>query len=155
MRREERHNQESSQTQKQVLDYLQSHFGLEPSLFSDFCFYLTSKGRIYLGPRQIINQPKIVTLGIMIARADSGIKPTTNLFQVFGRHITKNILQLTKEQTIKYVKGEDMILHDTSAASDGYVLLKFNDYPLGCGLLKGKTLKNMMPKAKRLGLKYI
>lgn len=144
--------------QKEVLEYLDSRFGLNKILFENFGLYLGTKGKIYLGPRHLVDKLKIVTLGIMIARADNGIKPTTNLFQIFGNYVTKNYVGLNREQTITYVKGEDMNLGaDVSLdnASDGYVLLKYNKIPLGCGFLKGKALRNMMPKAKRLGLKFI
>ncbi|VVC02470.1 Ribosomal RNA small subunit methyltransferase F [Candidatus Bilamarchaeum dharawalense] len=141
--------------QSEVLAYLYSRFGFDQKLFDNFGLYLGSKGKIYLGPKQLIKEPKIVTLGIMIARADGGIKPTTNLFQIFGKQITKNYIKISKEQAIVYVKGEDMNLGDIQNASDGYVLIKYGDIPLGCGFLKGHALKNMMPKAKRIGLKYI
>jgi NOL1/NOP2/fmu family ribosome biogenesis protein len=42
-----------------------------------------------------------------------------------------------------------------AGASDGYVLLVHRDQPLGCGLLRGDSIRNMLPKAKRLELKFI
>lgn len=142
--------------QKEVLEYLNSRFGLTQTLFDDFGLYLGAKGKIYLGPKHLVDKLKIVTLGIMIARADNGIKPTTNLFQTFGKHVTKNYVELNREQTIVYIKGEDMNLNaDLPHADDGYVLLNYGQIPLGCGFLKGKALRNMMPKAKRLKLKFI
>jgi len=137
-----------------VLEYLDERFGLGPELFSDFGFYLASKGRVYLGPKQSIPKPRIVTIGLLVARVSDAIKPTTNLLQAFGRHVKKNSIPLTKEQTVSYARGED-IRPESGDVTDGYVLLTSDGHPLGCGLLKDGTIKNMLPKAKRTELKYL
>ena len=137
-----------------VLEYLEERFDLKPELFSDFGFYLASKGRVFLGPKRGIDRPRIVTIGLLIGRVDNAVKPTTNLLQAFGKHIKKNAISLTKEQTISYVKGQDIML-DSGDITDGYVLLNYSGHHLGCGLLKGGTIKNMLPKAKRMVLKHL
>jgi NOL1/NOP2/fmu family ribosome biogenesis protein len=141
--------------QKDVLGYLETRFGLGAENFKDHRLYLASKERLYLGPKFVPDDRKIVTLGILIARASSSIKPTTNLFQLFGGRITKNIILLDKAQTIIFAKGEDLPITDPQGATDGYVLLKYGNIPLGCGLLKTGQLKNMLPKAKRLGISFL
>ncbi|MEW6748904.1 MAG: hypothetical protein AB1295_04320 [Candidatus Micrarchaeota archaeon] len=152
-----------------VLEYLEERFGLGPEVFKDFGFYLASKGRVYLGPRRAIDRPKVVTVGLLIARAGDSIKPTTNLLQAFGRQVKKNEIRLSREQTLSYVRGEDIRMAGPGSSAspqtvsglgspvsgDGYVLLTYEGYPLGCGLLKAGTIKNMLPKAKRLELKYL
>lgn len=137
-----------------VLDYLEGRFGLDPELFSGSGFYLASKGRVYLGPQQSIPKPRIVTIGLLVARVGENIKPTTNLLQAFGRHVKKNSIALSREQTLAYARGED-ISPDAGDATEGYVLLSYEGHPLGCGLLKDGTIKNMLPKAKRTELKYL
>lgn len=140
-----------------VLEYLEKRFGLDRSIFAEHSFYIASKGRIYLGPKHAIGSPRIVTLGLLIARADGSIKPTTNLLQIFGRSVTRNALNLEKGQAIAYAKGEDIKVDKTQHAdvSDGYVLLKYGNHPLGCGLIKSGVIKNMLPKAKRLEIKFL
>jgi NOL1/NOP2/fmu family ribosome biogenesis protein len=138
----------------QVLSYLQERFCMPKSLFDNHSLYLGPKGRLYLGPAQIPPSLKIVSPGLLIARADGGIKPSTNLFQLFGGHVTKNIVELGQDSVKKFVKGDDLLISGTERkdATDGYVLVRFNGYSLGCALLKGAALKNQVPKAKRLGL---
>jgi NOL1/NOP2/fmu family ribosome biogenesis protein len=143
--------------QRLVLTYLEERFGLESAHFDGFGLYLASKGRVYLGPKNLIGGPRIVTLGLLIARIGGAVKPSTNLLQLFGRKVTRNFIELTREEAISYAKGGDVALSDrhVTASTDGYILLRYQYLPLGCGLLKGKTVKNMLPKAKRLELRYL
>ncbi len=147
-------------TQSRVLDYLEQRFGLDKSLFLEYSFYLGVKDRLYLGPRSDradMNGMRVATVGLMVARADEHIKPTTNLLQVFGRRIAKSVIDLDKEKAGKFVSGEDIILtpSEIGLVSEGYVLLRYLGIPLGCGHLKDRAIKNMLPKAKRLKLRFI
>lgn len=146
-----------AQMRKDLLSYFEGRFGLEPSAFDDFGLYMASRGRVYLGPRRIIDRPRVVTVGLLVARTGGAIKPTTNLLQAFGRRVTKNRVELTRAQAIAYAKGDDLSLEEgqLAGASDGYILLSYESFPLGCGLLKKRSVKNMLPKAKRLELSFI
>lgn len=140
-----------------VLDYLEGRFGLHPDLFKDYRMYLASKGRIYMGPRNVPGMPKIATIGLLIARVNGSVKPSTNLLQVMGLHVTKSDVELTKEQALIFAKGQDVKLSPAQLSSlrDGYILMRFQTFPLGCGLLQLGNVKNQLPKAKRLALKFI
>jgi len=154
---EPRETRSPKDLQRMVLDYLDERFGLEEKLFEKLGLYLASKGRVYLGPKSAIAKPRVVTLGLLIARISGAVKPSTNLLQVFGKKVTKNFIELTKEQTIVFANGSDVNVEQNQLAdaSEGYVLLRYHEAQLGCGLLKGKSIKNMLPKAKRLEIKYI
>lgn len=141
--------------QSEVLGYLERRFGLAPENFKEHRFYLASRERLYLGPKRVPDDRRIATLGILVARASSSIKPTTNLFQLFGDRITRNFLALDAKQAAAFARGEDLQIGDTGGATDGYVLLRYLDIPLGCGLLRGKGVKNMLPKAKRLEVLHL
>lgn len=142
--------------QKDVLDYLDERFGLGEDVFRKHRFYLASKGRLFLGPKWMPDDRRVVSVGLLVARAaGKGIKPTTNLFQTFGKLITRNALELDRESTIAYAKGEDLELDTAPPATDGYVLLRYRNTQLGCGLLKGKSVRNMLPKAKRLEISLL
>lgn len=158
--KKERKNERSSPPealQRLVLTYLEERFGLAPALFEDFGFYLASKGRVYLGPKNFIGVSGIVTVGILVARVSKTVKPSTNLLQAFGHYVTRNFVELDREQTTAYAKGKDIMLSERQicSVSDGYVLLRYKNFPLGCGLCKGNLVRNMLPKAKRLMLKYL
>jgi NOL1/NOP2/fmu family ribosome biogenesis protein len=140
-----------------VLDYLDKRFGLGEDVFSGYGFYLASKGRVYLGPKRTIDKPRVVTVGLLIARVTDTVKPTTNLLQAFGPLVKKNIVTLDREPAVRFCKGEDLMFKEQppGAIGDGYILLTYENNPLGCGHLKGKIMKNMLPKAKRLDIKNL
>jgi len=144
-------------TKEKVFSYLEERFGLGRSLFDDYGLYMASKGRIYLGPRRVPDLPKIATIGLLVARVTGAVKPSTNLLQALGKQVTRNIVDATREQAIVYARGTDF-KPDSSAVSgitDGYVLVRYEGASLGCGLLQKGMVKNMLPKAKRLELKFI
>jgi NOL1/NOP2/fmu family ribosome biogenesis protein len=147
----------SPQQKRLVLEYLEKRFGIEHHHFNKFEMYAGSKGRIFLGPKTTIYRPTPVSVGLLIARIGRSIKPSTNLLQLFGRYVKKNFVSLTKEQTLQYLRGEDLELSEfeIQKATEGYVLLVYFDFPLGCGLLKGNNIKNMLPKAKRLDVEFL
>jgi len=64
---------------------------------------------------------------------------------------------LKHEDAIPFIRGEDLELsaEDIHQATDGYVLVKYLDFPLGCSFLRGRTLRNMIPKDRSVGLKLI
>ncbi|MFH0884138.1 MAG: hypothetical protein V1861_00325 [Candidatus Micrarchaeota archaeon] len=144
-------------TKEKVFGYLEERFGLARSIFDDYGLYMASKGRIYLGPRRVPDLPKIATIGLLIARVNVAVKPSTNLLQAVGRHVSKSIINVTKEQALAYAKGGDFKPEPAAIGgiSEGYVLVRFEGAPLGCGLLQKGMVKNMLPKAKRLEIRYI
>jgi len=137
-----------------VLSYLESRFGLPKKLFSAFQLYLSAKGRIFLGPL-VPESISLLSVGLGIARrSPSGaVKPSTAVLQLFGQHITKSKIELSREQAVLYLSGESFPIEPSVA--DGYVLLTYKSQPLGCGLLKAGQLKNMLPKARRQVVQFL
>ncbi len=140
-----------------VSAYLEERFGLGPDAFEGYGMYLASKGRVYLGPKTAIDKPKVVTLGLLIARVGGTVKPSTNLLQLYGRRITRNLIGLDKDQAAAFARGEDVRLQEGQDpdCSEGYVLMSYSGTPMGCGFLKAGMVKNLLPKAKRLELKHL
>jgi len=147
----------SPQDQEKILIYFEERFGIQRQLFEDFRFYSASKGRIYIGPKNLIEKPKPVTGGILIARISRDIKPTTIFLQLFGKNATKNKIRLNKEHTIRFIQGENLDLTNNKVqdASNGYVLITYLDFPVGCGLLKGHHIRNVIPRPKLLDLEFL
>jgi NOL1/NOP2/fmu family ribosome biogenesis protein len=138
-----------------VLDYLESRFGLDPRLLDGYSFYVSAKGRVIIGPAEI-PEMRIDTAGILIARVYQNVKPTSNLLQLFGRQMSHAIVKLEREEAHRYMEGLDMPLPEYAEVDfdDGYVLMQYAGYPLGCALLKEGKIKNMLPRAKRLDLQF-
>ena len=142
---------------EEVIAYFKDRFGIEDSAFAGYSFYDGGKGRIYLGPLQIPARPPAVCAGLTIARMDEAVKPTTNILQLWGDRIKKNFVSVGKEKALKFMNGEDITVsgNEVEHATDGYVVIRYLDFSLGCGLLKVGKIKNMLPKVKRLVVKHL
>ncbi len=152
--------------QKDILRYFEERFGISKKLFADHKLYSDQKGRVFLGPKVAAAGDIAVFIGMQTARIENGssklakptsmrIRPSTNFFQLFGKHATKNFISLSKEQAQAYAKGEDIELTQPTGSTEGYVLLKYLDYPLGCGLLKNGNVKNVLPKERRMKVEFL
>lgn len=140
-----------------TLEYLQRRFGLAADLLDGFTFYASANGRIILGPQEIDPVLSPDTAGLLIARIGNSVKPSTNLLQLIGGRATRGCVTLSREQAVRYIKGLDLEVTavEIGDTTEGYVLLKYLSFPLGCGLLQGTHIKNMLPKAKRLDVKFL
>ena len=135
-------------TLEEVLEYMEERFGIRRERFRDFRLYLGSKGRIFLGPKNVPPKVNPVTIGILAFRTGNSIKPTSNLIQIFGDSIDRNAVELSREEAIAYIRGEDLG-QKPSDATDGYVVLRYRSMTLGIGMLKEGRIRNMLPKARR------
>jgi len=147
-----------SQEQESIaLSYLEKRFGIKRDVFKEFSLYAGSKGRIFLGPSAEFDMTLAETVGILIARVQKGLKPSSDLFQLFGKYVTRNGIALTRSQVKSYLRGDNVQLspREIGDASRGYVMLKYLDQPIACGLLKGNWVENVMPKANRLSLDFL
>jgi hypothetical protein len=135
-----------------VLEYFAERFGIEKAAFDGYGLYMGSRGRVYLGPEKLTEKPSIIAPGMLVARIAGAIKPSTNFIQMFGHLAVKNVISLSREQAARFAKGDDL---ECEEGSDGYVILSYAGQPLGCGMLKGKNLKNLLPKSRRQELKYL
>ena len=137
-----------------VIDYFFERFGIEKAVFDGFGIYAGLKGKIYLGPKKLIEKPNLVTPGVLIARDLKTVKPSTNFIQLFGHLAKKNFVELSKDDAVRFMKGEDLALEKTDA-ENGYVVVRYENYSLGCGFLEDKNLRNQVPKAKRVEVTYL
>ena len=64
---------------------------------------------------------------------------------IVGKFAKKNIIELDEEDAIKWMSGENLNIE-----AEGYVILKWGPYFLGCGKGDGKSIKNYVPKDRRL-----
>lgn len=66
--------------------------------------------------------------------------------QLVGPHAKKNVLEITKEQSRAWLKGEDLAAEENLS---GFVLIKHNDF-FGTGKIKEGKVLNFIPKGRRL-----
>jgi len=56
------------------------------------------------------------------------------------------IINLSLDQAYSWVRGRNLDIK----APEGYVILKYDGYYLGCGLSRGEHIKNLYPKHRRI-----
>jgi NOL1/NOP2/fmu family ribosome biogenesis protein len=61
--------------------------------------------------------------------------------------ITKNIFELNKEQSIQWMKGEEL---NIETGKKEFLIMKYNDDFIGCGKASEKKITNYIPKNRRL-----
>lgn len=143
----------STKNRKDVLEYFQEHFNITKDTFTGYELYEDKKGRIFLGTPELPQDLRIVAPGLQIATIDKTVKPSTTLLQLIGKKIKKNTIMLTQQQAIQFIRGEDIELEKEQM--QGYVLLKYKEHPLGCGHYKNGIIKNMLPKGRKINIKFI
>ena len=144
------------ETIHRVLEYFSERLGISPVVFGSWVFFAGPRGRVFLGPPTTLGLEVADTCGILIARVQKTVKPSTFLFQSFGRHVTRNIIVLDREQAGRFCKGEDIELSVdvTADVARGFVMVTYDEMPLGCGLFKDGHLENQIPKPHRIELKH-
>jgi NOL1/NOP2/fmu family ribosome biogenesis protein len=144
---------------KEFLGYLEERFGIGKDSFSGFSFHETPD-KIYIMsadiPQNDLNGLRIVQTGIVAGRIfDKGgkFKPTTNFLQIFGKFAVKSIVQLSEKEKEDFVRGLDIENKTAEGVENGYVIVKFGNDVLGCGIYSEGNIKNQIPKARRLALR--
>ena len=135
-----------------ILEYCMERFGINNKIFVNYNWHIGSKNRVYIGPEEL-ERIKPESIGISVFRLDKTPKPTTNFLQLFGIHITKNIVELSSEETIEYCAGKN--LSPNLNTEPGFVIVKHRDRILGCGHWNGSLLKNQIPKSRFCKINFL
>ena len=143
-----------------MLTNLKKRFGLDPKLFEDYDFFINNKNKIFILTKKasvmIESYPKRLTnIGMLFARKNGNIKPSSNMIQVFGKSARKSVMDLNRARTRIYVEGFDIEFREEIQEKDGYVILRYGEYNIGCGLFREMNIKNVIPKAKRTRLQFL
>ncbi len=137
---------------KRIIKQLQEQFGISkiPHLFLRFG---KEKIRAYSGNlsieelKELDKTLRIETAGLYFAKQQQdGIRLTLDGVQLFKPQITKNILELTGEQTQQWLKGNDLDIQTSKA----FKILKNQNEFLGCGKSTGERITNFVPKERRI-----
>ncbi|MBT4175025.1 hypothetical protein HOC80_03320 [archaeon] len=132
---------------KAIYKQLEEQFGNKKKL--DYGFLENNKDKIFLISKKYAEldtkRLRVNNLGMYFAKRQiDGIRLSIEGSQMIEP--TKNIIQLNKEQMEHWVKGEDFPFEHETA----YVIIKHNKDVLGCGRVVKNTLRNMVPKERRL-----
>ena len=142
----------SSSQKKNIIQQLNDQFGITdlPYLFLQFG---KEKIRIYSGnlsKENLTNLDKNVRLeniGLYFAKIQpDGIRLTIDGIQLVKNQITKNIMELNKDQTEEWFRGNDLDIK----AESSFKILKNNNEFIGCGKSTRDRITNFVPKERRI-----
>jgi NOL1/NOP2/fmu family ribosome biogenesis protein len=141
---------------KKILLLLRERFGCEPDF--DFGMLKSSSGKLYIVTKEIskldYKKFRISRTGIYFADYEekfknNKIRLSIEGAQIIGAIANKNVLEIEESQLRKWFFGEDLAIKNASNVSNGFVILKYNNDFVGCGLLKQGVLKNYVPRERR------
>jgi len=142
----------NSKERKRMFLYFEERFCIPRQAFDDYHF-LENKEKIWICSKEMpgidFRNLRVEGIGMLFGRKGINIKPTTNMVQLFGKAVGKNILTLNNEQKEQFIQGLD-ILNLKANVEPGYVMVKHNNDFLGCALYKEEYLKNQVPKQRRI-----
>ncbi|MBI5798114.1 hypothetical protein HZA98_04390 [Candidatus Woesearchaeota archaeon] len=137
----------NTREKKEIYKTLEEQFGSTEKL--DYAFFQNSQDKIFFMSNDYAklntNGLRINNRGMYFATKErDGIRLSIEGAQLIKP--TKNVIHLDKKQVELWMKGEDIPME----GSNGYVIIQHEKDILGCGMLKNNTLRNMVPKERRL-----
>jgi len=140
-------------SREEVVDFFAERFGIEPSVFEGFTFWEKGKGKIWIFADEMPSPIRIEGLGMTVLRTrQEHWKPTHSAVQRFGRHATKNTIDLTPAQAATFARGKDQDLPEWDG-DWGYLIatheLAGGREPVGVGLYLYDELRSTVPKGNQ------
>jgi len=125
-----------------VRKLLREQFGAEV----DLQFFTSGKGRIYV--YRDSECPIKGKAGIYFGKMEKdGLRLSIEGSFIVGRVAKKSVLEIDQEKAMRWLAGEDI-----EANVEGFWILKWGQYFLGCGKGDGRVLRNYVPKDRRIRL---
>jgi NOL1/NOP2/fmu family ribosome biogenesis protein len=130
------------------LCYLEDRFGIAQTAFDHYLFFTRRKGWWILKKNSSlakISRLKVSQVGMRaFQQVGRYIKPTTRFVQIFGKLATKAVVRLDAYRLQSIVKGEPMSMD--LRLENGYIILFYEDHPLGVGLYIDGGILAQLPK---------
>ena len=142
---------------REYLRYVEDKFGIPSKLYEKYTFL--KRGRniwIFSGDSSMLkNIERIETVGIkFLTISKKFIKPTTTFLQIFGKYATKNVAELrNEEEMIEFMTGG--LIKRKFEVEKGYVIVKYGEDILGCGLYTQAGLLSQIPKSRRIDRRWL
>ena len=140
-------------TRREVLTFWEDRFGIPPEVFEPYTFWERGKGKVWVVRGDHPSPVGIEAQGMTFLRTrQEHWKPTTDAIQRFGRHATRNVIELEPDEARRFVRGEDQLIERWTG--DWGYLIAAHDFagrvePLGVGLFIRGELRSTVPKGRR------
>ncbi len=142
-----------SKRRKKIIEQINEQFGITeiPKMI-----FLTGKERLRgftgdLDINELYLLDRITNLeflGIYLFRPDENrsVRLGFDASIIFGKQISKNIIDLNEEQFNLWIRGNNLSL----VVQKGMYVVRFGSDFLGCGVSDGEKLINFVPKERRI-----
>ncbi|MBI2647653.1 hypothetical protein HYW99_04190 [Candidatus Woesearchaeota archaeon] len=138
---------------KKVYKLIEKQWGAKLKL--EYGFLKNNKNRIFVISKDVakidISNLRINSIGMYFCEIDNAdVRLSIEGSQIVGPKATKNIIELSEEETRKWFKGED--LEKECKDCNGFVILKHNKDFLGTGKYANGRILNYVGKGRRVNL---
>jgi NOL1/NOP2/fmu family ribosome biogenesis protein len=128
---------------------LEEQFGFSGKL--EYGFLKNHEGNLYIVSRDIANidwkKLRVTSMGSYFGELKKGLRLSIEGSQLVGPHATKNVIDISKEEMLLWLKGNDL---PTTHKTPGLVIVKHDKDYMGCGSVKEGMILNFVPKIRRL-----
>ena len=136
---------------KEICRAIEKQWGAKIKM--DYGFLRNNKNRVFIINRDIskidFSRLRLNSIGMYFCEIDDrGIRLSIEGSQVVGNHAKKNVVEIDKEETKRWFKGEDLEkeCHDCK----GFVILKNQNDFLGTGKYSNGRILNYVSKSRRV-----
>ena len=142
-----------------VLAWWDERFGVEPNVFEPYTFWEKGAGKVWIFNGEATDPIAVEAIGMTVLRTrQDHWKPTSRAVTRFGRHATRNVVELGPEQAARFVAGEDQALPEWDG-DWGYLIATHEvageSAPIGVGLYLYDELRSVVPKGSRADLPVV
>jgi NOL1/NOP2/fmu family ribosome biogenesis protein len=139
-------------TRAEVVQWWEDRFGVPTETFDDYTFWEKGKGKVWIFHADLETPVDVEGLGLTFLRTrQEHWKPTTDAVQRFGRGATTNVVELSREQAIRFARGEAQELDWDG--DWGYLIVAHDvvgdPEPIGVGLYLHGELRSQIPKGRQ------
>ena len=141
----------SEAERQEILDYFSDRFGIPEKAFEGFCF-LKGERKIWVVRdhpelERILKQLKVESAGIPLLRTKISMwKPTTAGLHFFGRHASRNTIDLDGDLLRAFLTRES--IEGPFPLEPGFVIVRWGGKVLGCAVYGKGRLRSQIPEKR-------
>ncbi len=135
-----------------IRKYFLERFGIPEDAFSGYRFFATGRS-VWMTTAEdverLLQMKRIEYPGIRLMRRIDRYtyKPTTYALQLVGDKATRNLITLCREELSELIE-RGRLTKDFPETEEGYVIIRYGEDILGCGLYRGNILKSQFPRGR-------
>lgn len=118
--------------------------------------FKSSKGKIWMASKEafsLVSKLRLNSIGLYFGKLKKNEKIQLSVegSQLIGKKANKNIASIDEENLEKYLHGLNFSAEKLiNCEVNNFVLLRFKQDFIGCGILREGYIENILPKARRI-----